>query len=242
LDWAYDDARDLNDRLQAFFKLNPHESVTEFDPDVGQYAHRIKITAAPPPEIRKLVFRVLCDLRHFFDQLTYSATWAVLGEPPNGDLFFPWAMNPTDLEYRLKKIPAVLHPVFRGLEPYPTGDGYEGGDTIIFHLRKIAGPNKHRVTLDPSVRATGFSFQGKISGDYRVPYEGWDAAKNEFTVAWMEPGAERDYTVQVSFNISLGEVPALDGIPILDLIRHFGAYAGHAYGDIATELARLGHL
>jgi hypothetical protein len=244
LKWANEDGEELDRLLSAYFDSKPFQEFSSETDRPGYISHKIRITAQPPPTVRKLVYRVLSDLRHLFDQMAYSATAAVTETTPAGDLHFPWATNPDDLTTRLGKFPAELHPLFRFLEPFASGSDYEGGDDIIFELRKLAGPAKHRLTLSPATGPVGIDFKSAAgSGDFLLPYDGWNADRSEYTLIHLRPDEPYDIDLKVLFNLTLAEVPRLTGIPILTLLNHYGEYAAFCLEETiaAVESIVAGH-
>lgn len=226
LRWASTDMNRLQRSVERYFDGNPCIEVTELDPATGNYSQKVRFTKKVPEAWRRLTFRTVCDLRHSIDQAMFAAVQTVLGRAPDGDIYFPWSKNPTDLTHRRKKIPESLWPTLDTLEPYPRGDGYSGGDDGIYAIRNAAGPNKHRIAIKPQVSPLSWSFKGFAEGDWQIPFNGWDGAKNEFTVIEnLPPGAKRDYTVEFTFDIAFDEVEGLTGKPVIPALDHFGRYA-----------------
>jgi hypothetical protein len=243
LKWAGDDIHRLQRSVDRFFDHNPVAEVTEIDPETGTYAHKIKITKRPPVTWRRLTFRIICDLRHCIDQAMYAAVQTVLGAAPAEDIYFPWARDPTDLTHRRKKIPDVLWPTLSRLEPYKRGDDYPGGDDTIYAIRNAAGPNKHRIAVKPQARPTAFKFTGSAEGNWRIPYDGWDGDKNEFTIIRnLPPGAKRDYECEFAFNIAFGDIEGLSGKPVLPILDHFGRYTEFVINSLLNDSEQIAGL
>ena len=236
LKWAQTDAGRLHRSVEKFFSGKPCIEVTELNPKTGNFVHKLKIIRQPPNTWRRLTFRIVCDLRHCIDQAMYAAVHTVLGSPPSDDIYFPWSKTPTDLTHRRKKIPQVLWPVLDRLEPYRASDAYTGGDDTVFAIRNAAGPNKHRIAIEPQARPTSFSFRGTADGDWRIPYDGWDRTNREFIIIDNLPeGGQRDYTVQFFVTIAFGDVEGLSGKPVMPVLHHFGAYAAFVINELLEE-------
>ena len=229
----------MQNSVARFLESDPFDQFTEIDPESGYIAHKIRINRKTPDSWRRLTFRILTDIRHAIDQAMFAATSAISPITIEDDIYFPWARSPTDLEYRMVKIPAALHNVVRRLEPYPRGDGYTGGDDTVFAVRDVVGPNKHRITIAPCVRFNGYLFQGTVDGDFVVPFDGWDSAKNEFVIALIEPSAKPDYNFDFALDIAFGDVERLAGKPVLPILGHFGRYAAFVVKQLGNEVRSI---
>ena len=64
----------------------------------------------------------------------------------------------------------------------------------------------------------------------------WNTTKQEFIIATFAPGTQLNYDAELIMNVTLDEVPKLQGIPVLELTSHFGTYAGYAINQISNEL------
>ncbi|HEY0412683.1 MAG TPA: hypothetical protein VGD66_06050 [Allosphingosinicella sp.] len=137
-------------------------TVQEVDPKTKYTFVKFRITKAIPTVLRRRANNILNDLRHALDQALFAAARIVLKEDP-GDVHFPFATSPKDLEGRLKatrkgagvlKIPVALHDVIRSFEPYPRGNGHDGGDDLLRLLGAVSGPNKHQFTIGIGVNAS----------------------------------------------------------------------------------------
>lgn len=239
LAWADQDFEELANALSGYYADSPIEKFAEYDVAMGRMAFRVRITDPPPDICRKLAFHILCDLQHFFDQLAFSAYVAVKGELPTKRLYFPWADNPKKLESNLSSYPESLRDCFLEMEPYPTGEAWEGGDDLIYHLRKMVGPSKHQVTLTPTLAPSGVDFRtADGSSDFRVPFDGWDPENALFTLAYgpEEPPPEAPpksispfFDGNVGFKVTFGEVPEINQVQVLDALANFREYGRYCF-------------
>jgi len=185
--WAREDAEEFETGVQAYITANPYTPFREDDPETGHVFLKIEITPVPD-QLQKLACHALWDLKHALDHATYAAILAVTGE--RRDVHFLWATHPTDLDRRLThisknypngKYPGVLHNLFRRFEPYPTGNGYPGGDDALIALNKMANTSKHAVSLNPVPRFFLENFTGS-GGVVCVFQDRWDSLKNQLTI------------------------------------------------------------
>jgi hypothetical protein len=239
LGWANDDFHRLERSVRRYFAGETCEMFGELDPDTGYMAFKYRMTKRPPETWRRLTFRFICDVRHCVDQAMFAATAVVEGAAPDRDVYFPWAENPTDLTHRRKKIPPELWPILDRLQPYRGGDDYPGGDDTVYALRKLAGPNKHRVAVNPSALPTNYKVSGTGVNRIILPRDGWDASKNELTIMLVERRGKPDYKVEVSVDISFGEVEGLEGQPVLSALDHFGKYATFVINNLAKASYKI---
>jgi hypothetical protein len=88
---------------------------------------------------------------------------------------------------------------------------------------------------------TGWSHtrEGMGGGDFRIPYDGWDAAKNEFTIILLEPNVEHSYTFEFVADIAFGEIEGLSGKPVIPVLDHFGRYAQFVIVQLLEETDKL---
>jgi len=88
------------------------------------------------------------NTREAWNQAVYAACVSIEKVPSKGNLHFPWRSSPSDLNETLKRgpIPSEFWDVIRGEEPYPTGDGYTGGNDAIKEISKLAN-DKHTELL-----------------------------------------------------------------------------------------------
>ena len=122
------------------------------------------------------------------------------------------------------------------LEPYRASDAYTGGDDTIFAIRNAAGPNKHRIAIEPQARPISLDFEGTADGDWRIPYDGWNSEKREYIIIDnLPPGGQRDYTVKFFVTLAFGDVEGLAGKPVLPVLDHFGKYAAFVINELMAE-------
>lgn len=174
--------------LQAFFVPKNLHIVVEKELATGDFVKKIKMVNPLPDAVEGNLTDALNNVRNSFDQSIFAACLSI--DKPIKDGHYPWACDPTDLGRRLKHVktgkelvPNELWECIRSQQPYPTGGSYQGGDTGIRALAKLAN-SKHTVGINVgctvgAVQIPSFTAsQGEIS--VRIPR--WDSVKNEVEV------------------------------------------------------------
>jgi hypothetical protein len=241
LSWANDDLRELEESMVAFYSGDVCKRFTEVEPVTGYTAHKVAIVKPAPENWRRLASHALADIRHSLDQSMLAACSALAPAQITSDVYFPWASHPKDLEARLVSkdyIPEQIYPAVRRLHPYPPGHGYEGGDELIYELRKLAGGNKHRVAIQPSAGVQEYTISG---GSRRMVmlHEPWDAEKQEFTAALTEPGSDDDCEIKLKLGVAFSEAGLLQGYSVIQALTFFADYAQFACNHLEAEVRKI---
>jgi len=246
--WAREAINELDANLREFFSPKPrgpilhgsmvHGQVMEIDSETGHEIHKFKLLKTLPSSLDRRATEALNNLRNAFDQAVYAAC-ASIGEPPKkGNRHFPWRQDPTDLGRTLEKgsIPTKLWDVIKREEPYPTGNGYAGGDDIIRKIATLAN-KKHTVGLTITPRITSYTHPSIAgSGNHvMIPMPQWDKVKNEMIMAIVSPGMDVKHDYKVEFQVAL-DVPApLGDIPAISLLNAFANRAARFTEKIEAE-------
>lgn len=246
--WAREDAESFDAGNDIYFAGNPYAYLFEDDPKTGHVF--LKIGVAPiPDELRKLASHAIWDLKHSLDHATYAAILAVTGAPPIKDTYFPWCDHPNALETKLTrpdkdgivKYPPVLHDLFRSFEPYPTGQGYAGGNDQFVALNKLANTSKHAVVLRPGTRSFLDRFQGAAhtSGLVYITPDDWNHTKQQLTLGLFRKGSQMNMDLELSSFIEIGEVEALKGYPVGDVLEGFARNVVQVVDEIKAGVTAI---
>ena len=240
LTWAYEDAKRFKELEVAFFDSRPYQQIVEFDEAYQRDAHRIRFTAQPPVEMRKLASHIINDLRHALDQAFVTAAKSFGWKPDRKErslLYFPWSMNLLDLtKHRLRGTPEQIHKTVIDAQPYFAQDDGTGGDNLIRELGRISGPNKHEAAL--TSRAVVSLAQLKIiwAADWRIPSEPWNPLKDELTLGYFPQGSEGDYDADIVFLIGFRDIEALNGHAASDLFEYWGRWVQHVVKGLERRI------
>jgi hypothetical protein len=220
-----------------------YANVTDVDPHTGNKTFKIKFTGTIPSRARYTASNILNNLRHSLDQTLVASVEELTGRR-SGELYFPIAANPNDLAGKLtSRIPPELHLVIQRFEPYPSGNGYVGGNNFLCAVTKTAGPNKHQITLSPCLDVSphiGFaqmSADGVIDG-IDLPLH-WDIANNEAILGVTTPNGYISYDFQISFQIAFGDAGPLFRQPIIPVFHEFAGVAESIVLGLEAETLRL---
>ena len=243
LGWAREAINDLNLTLTGFFNNQPFSTVIEPDPETGHEVHKIKLLTPIPNGVPRRATEALNNVKNAFDQTTFAAC-AAIGKRPKKDIHFPWRLNPTDLERVFDKKDAVIPPelrdVFRGHQPYPTGEGYSGGDDGIREVARIANL-KHTVGLGITGRVPMMRWPDVSHASFvRAPMPRWDPVKNEMILLIVDAGAKVKHNHEVAFYVALNEPGPLEGEPILGALSAFLQKAEQVLIDLKLCCTALG--
>ena len=205
--WALQSARELHQCIGAFARNKENCSfVTSRNEAARTETVKFKIHRPFPRDFRRKATESIQASKNSFDQTIFAAR-KLLQLPRQKSLYFPWSKDPQDLEKRLQNplIPLQIHDTIRDMQPYFTGEKYEGGDNLLRRLAALAN-KKHTVGLT-AVADVGCEMQMSIStsgiGSY---YEGpgmWDAEAQEMhistitTAEWHDNSFEGDIQMHV---------------------------------------------
>lgn len=217
--WAREEVERLDSASEAFLDSDPYTPVLDADPETGDVFFKLRM-AVVPDEICKLASHALWDIKHALDHATCAAARVITGGDV-GDLHFPIAAHPNDLEAKLRHIPkgeiaprypAGLHDTFRSFEPYPTGDGYPGGGDEFVRLSKLANTTKHAIPLATVPRFDIASLEDtgalhKVFMRWKPDRIGlWDGAKQELTIGVGRQGSKMEMNLQIASFVAFGEI------------------------------------
>jgi hypothetical protein len=244
LRWVHEDLQSLEAASHAFLGSQPYTPVFEPDPESGDVFLKLRM-AAVPDEICKLASHALWDIKHALDHATCSAVRSIKGEDI-GDLHFPIASHPNDLEAKLRHIPksgaefrypAGLHDIFRSFEPYPTGNGYAGGCDEFVALSKLANTTKHAIPL-AAVPRFDIAHLSDTGGCYKIFLSRypdrvglWDGTKQELTIGLARRNSEMKMNLQFASFVALSEVALFEGYSAGEVLT---GYATAAEGIVSA--------
>ena len=230
----------FNAAISDFFQKEPCVPAIEYNQDRTEELHKIVLTAQPPQSMRRLVNRSFGDIRNALDQALFAASYIILGKRPK-NIHFPFGESPTDFDAvfnfkRYKSIPRELIPILKTFEPYPAGEGYTGGNSVLKALNVLVQPAKHEIMLNVGGAAKDFSFEGGggsfVAGKTGVSriyppsvfrpginIEGFSMADNEIPIFVCNPLMADKPDVHVSFLIAFSELD-----PKAEVLAQYSVY------------------
>ena len=253
--WAREAINELHSEFLKFFaprprppfveEREPHGTVVDIDPDTGHHVYKFKILDTLPRALTRKATETLNNIRHSFDQTVYAACVTIGKVPKKGNIVFPWRSNPIDLQRTLEKgtIPSELWDAIKRQEPYPTGNGYTGGNDIVREIAKLAN-GKHNIglTITPMIvsvsHPTIISPPGQLSDCY-VPNPRWDPVKNEMIIAVVSPGVKiyNNYGIQLDVGFDIPRFSFDE--PVIRLLNIFADSADSFVEGIEADCSRI---
>jgi hypothetical protein len=255
--WAHEEINDLDQLFRGFFDADAYTVVEELNQQTGYLETKLRGLKPQPAKWRGMASNTIKNLKDALDQATFHASAIVSGKESR-NTHFPFGESPDDLEDSLsgkkapncKGIPAALYPVLRRCEPYPTGNGYPGGNDALRLLARVAGEHKHRITLDVAPRilnwrivpppgSTNVVIRNTSSwGNLEIMKGVWDPAKNEMLVMRVPPDTEAHVEFQFSFGVTFGN-SALKGVPAVPFMQACQAAVAKIVDDLEAEAIKL---
>lgn len=248
--WAKEQLDELDALADIFFNADNHTIVNEFNRKTGQNEVKVKI-APVPMKFRGKTTAIITDLRSTLDQAVASASTYITGQV-SPKRHFPFGQSPSDLENSLslkkngatKGIPVELYPLLRRFEPYPTGDGYAGGDNILKALSRISGPNKHQVTIRTAFapQSTGignFNIQFTDGGGAIFPWLSQSGRNDELVILSFSPGSYAQMEIDVSAYIAFDD-PKMRRVPVIAFLRECHDRVTKVVEDLKAEALVIG--
>lgn len=242
IDWAEGAISELHTLIDAYFKRDVAEIVTEIDPDTGDNVQKLKFTADIPKNFRRKATEALNSARHSFDQSVFAAR-NILSKRSAKGVNYPWAAKPTDLDRLLRErgIDPRLWDTIRAHEPYPTSDAYAGGHDLTRTLATIAN-NKHTVGLSVTGLITQFRAPDIIAHAVQNLQFGnpkWDPRKNEAELVRWQGDLEVKGDYKFRFVICLKDARLSQPVDVLLALRHFTQKAKTACETIKAKCLEL---
>lgn len=243
--WALEAVDELRDALAGFFRGDVAEMADVHDAETGVTERKLMFKNRLPSALRRKATDALVTARHCFDQAAYAAHVSLSPADPPKKLYFPWAENPRDLDGRLRQhFDERLWDIYRGLSPYPVGDGHDGGDSEIKALAEIAN-DKHSVGLRvegavarmkmPDVRAQNVA-------ELAIPFPRWDPDKNEIVMARWKRGEGQinlEDKFDATFVVLLSDRRLTEPTEVVRALRSFAMKARDAVEALRDRCAEL---
>jgi hypothetical protein len=232
--------RDLDARIEKFFKKQPHKRVVDLDADGVTELHKVKLTKPVPNQFADRTAEAVEGLRSALDQTGYAvAVLAGAVEPKSA--YFPIAEKAADLENvikgRCKDLPPAIVSYFRSFNPY------KGGNDPIWTLNRASNLGKHRalVRIGMSVLKITTIGPGLLIGG-RIPLPRWDSEKNEMIFGVVEPGGKFLYDFEFTFFIAFDEIEIIEGNPVVPVLATMTGEVERIIRGTEAECRKIGLL
>lgn len=153
--WAKVDRADehraqLDEAIDSWLDTDPHEFWTDFNPDTGYHAVRLKTVPAVPLRIAAITSDAIHNLRGALDFMVYSLAVGESGQnpPPRHDkLAFPVAITPEEFKRKEATCRGALRDevwaALRTLQPFVT-HAHNPKESALWYLEQMDIVGKHR--------------------------------------------------------------------------------------------------
>lgn len=219
--------KSIRDALEAFSKARPYVRVVDFDPNRGDYAHKIKLIEEPEEDIGLLVFEASNALRSSLDHAIFASTRVLLGrEPTRPELLeFPFGRDEEGARSKLRSGNETDPKIFELAMSFKP---YEGGDSLLMGLNKLRNIKNHRTLLEFAIALGSMTLSGGhfvSTGPHPALSLGqseWDRSKKELTL-FRAGEAKSDYDLDVAVKVVFNDASPFPGRDVYeqmcDLLR-----------------------
>lgn len=232
--------RDLDSRIEKFFKKQPHKRAVDLDADGLTELHKVKLTKPVPAQFSDRTAETIEALRSALDQTGYAvAILAGAVEPKSA--YFPIAETDTGLEMvikgRCKDLPPDIVSFFRSFKPY------KGGNDPIWTLNRASTVAKHRalIRVGMSVLKISVNSPSLLMGR-SIPAPKWDSEKNEVIFGIVGPGGKFQYDFEFTFFIAFDEIEIIEGMPVVPILATMTGEVDRVIRGTEAECRRIGLL
>jgi hypothetical protein len=205
----------------------------------------IKIAKVPPTLSTKAA-NIVGALRSALDQATWRAS-VMLGVKEKTVIYFPLSGTKTDFDAmfgpkgRCQNIPVALQPFLRSTQGFPTTEGEDGGNDLLYSINVLAKSNKHTETYRVAVE---LAKAGRLMSQLDVIVEMafppvLDRAKNEAILFTTTPTGGGYANISFPVYIAFGEVPIIGGQPVIPILDKMAGMVDSIIDGIEAETSRL---
>jgi hypothetical protein len=225
IDWAKAAINEADEVASAFINDDNYTPLIHHNPESGRSTLIIRQIEPIPEIVTRRLTEALNNLRNSFDQSLFAACKAI--NQPVKDAHYPWADNAgVDLKWKLEgkptakpKIPPDLWGVIRSQHPYPTGDGYPGGDDVIRQLATLAN-RKHTIGFEIGTQINGTKIMMRQPTATNLTFRPeWNSVENHLELFfWQygqpEPKLDCDLGLHITFDAPppVGQLTASDAL------------------------------
>jgi hypothetical protein len=228
--------RNLDARIEKFFKNQPYARVIEPDADGIDQLYKIKLTKPLPESLTDLSNEIVEGLRSGLDQAAF-ATAVADGKINAKSAYFPIADDVIGLETgikgRCKDIPSDIITLFRSFNPY------KGGNDLIWALNQLCNRSKHRFLTAEMAVGRMYCRSGFLPAG-TLPIPRWDSAKDEMVFGRVGPDGEFKYDIDFSFFVALGEMDIVGHQPAVPVFDAMASEVERIVLAIEAEARRIG--
>ncbi len=234
--WAKNHIRDLERRINEFYKSEPCGIVVETDPNTSEEVYKVKLIKPMPADLEGITGDAVDNLRSVLDQAGYAVSIGTRKKTA-----FPFADSEAQLQNVInrscKDLPKEIVDLMRSFKPY------KGGNDLLWALNKICNANKHTVIKPTAVAIGGVIINHlQFRGGLIIPAPIWDRAKNEMEFCRTKAGENVEVNLNFTHYIAIHDVEFVDGQPVLTVLNQFARIVESIVMAIEAEAHSLGLL
>lgn len=210
----------LFEMMQTFVENKPSAYRAEIHRDADETWHMFRVIKTFPPRARSVMSGAIGDLRHALD-IAVCESARLLGATKLDKTYFPFANSFDELEPavrdKCKNVPPEIVVLIRTFKPY------NGGDSDLHALTRLAGAGKHRELLKVSPkprpgRQGKFNTHGVI--ELRYIFDIGSPRDDELLFAITTPASARitDIEMEIGHVLCFGDVAGMKGRVALDFL------------------------
>ena len=243
LDRAKKHLLDLQGKVSTFIQSDPYHRVVEPHVDKADHEiYKIKPTRELSREFDDMgddFGEFAQNIRNALDNAGYAIAVAV-GKPEAKNCAFPFAGSldkTVSAIGRCADLPREIRSLFFGFQPY------FGGDDLLCAVNEACNTDKHCTVIPAFTLFVSERVAIRGTRFFEMPLEHtWDGTKNEMVLMTLGPGAPDDvkYDFQFSVFVTLNEIDAVKGQPILATAHAMGCKIESILMAIEAETRRLG--
>jgi hypothetical protein len=241
LDGAKESIHEFEVACGAFIQSEPYRIVEEIDPQTGGKLVKLRFEGGFPSKMRLAAYHVVNDLRNALDQALCDGA-QTLGLADVSHVHFPMGKDRDDFDREIRRRTKGID---GALIAYVTQlDVHAGGNSELWALGRMAGPNKHRRVLAISRGASGMSILSDargmaIRGSVTFGRE-WNSARNELTIMRLGAGAAvTNMQLAISPEVVLGAVEVFGDQPATGAFYKLAGMVEGIILGIEAETARI---
>jgi hypothetical protein len=201
----------------------------------------LRFNKSIPDTAEDVTAEALLALRSCLDQTGYAATIASGKVKPTSTCFPITSGTPTDLDNLIRRrcvdLPDQIKSIFRGF------NAHKGGNFPLCVLNELRNA-VHTVFVPAVVFAADRKIQiPSTKFHWEVPEPPiWNSAKNEIIYLWTDPGADADYDVEISLNVTFADVEGIDRTPAATVLWQMLDAVAPVLNNTENACRRLGFI
>ncbi len=210
----------FNHLERVFVAKNPYTRFREIDPDTGEHVFKVR-ASEPSHKLSAIAFDIVNCIRSSLDHAVFDSARMIGGNPVPKYTKFPFGKTADDAardlnRYKDSEVPQAIRPFLLSFEPH------QGGKKALWELNELRNSKIHRILQAFPIASGGVGFgAGHIGNVTLSTCNEWDDERGELTYMRFEAGAEYNIDIDVTVNVTLGDVSLLGNKPAAEIFSEF---------------------